>query len=263
MLARRCAHWQRAEVPGNRVFRPCIPPGHRTAESPRDLAGRLAEADGETMPAAAGPREGRWTPAGRTKGPGTTAERRCHGRPRAPDATCKRCEEMGISYYDALLPVREPGAGLRAVLARIRLPYRELASVCVPGGRVVLAFVSDSALLGPHVRGQLGSAESRPGAGRDALCAGGLPAATGLTGSGTGAMVVAGPQDDGGLRIWLIQAGQGVRPGHLLGRERWRHRVRARMRAVRRRADWPTWRAYHGKFRCGEDDARGGPAAAS
>jgi len=45
---------------------------------------------------------------------------------------------MGISYYDALLPVREPGAGLRAVLARIRLPYRVLASVCVPGGRVVL-----------------------------------------------------------------------------------------------------------------------------
>ncbi len=54
---------------------------------------------------------------------------------------------MGISYYDALLPVREPGAGLRAVLARIRLPYRVLASVCVPGGRVVLAFVSDSAVL--------------------------------------------------------------------------------------------------------------------
>jgi len=54
---------------------------------------------------------------------------------------------MGISYYDALLPVREPGVGLRAVLARIRLPYRVLASVCVPGGRVVLAFVSDSALL--------------------------------------------------------------------------------------------------------------------
>ncbi len=54
---------------------------------------------------------------------------------------------MGISYYDALLPVREPGAGLRAVLARIGLPYRVLVSVCVPGGRVVLAFVSDSALL--------------------------------------------------------------------------------------------------------------------
>jgi len=54
---------------------------------------------------------------------------------------------MGAGYYDALLPVREAGAGLRGVLAGIRLPYRVLASVCVPGGRIVLAFVSDSALL--------------------------------------------------------------------------------------------------------------------
>jgi hypothetical protein len=52
------------------VFRPGIRPGHRTAESPRDLAGRLAEVDGEMTPAAAGPREGRWAPAGRTEGPG-------------------------------------------------------------------------------------------------------------------------------------------------------------------------------------------------
>lgn len=52
-----------------------------------------------------------------------------------------------MNYYDALLPVREPGAHLRAMLAPIGLPYRVLASVCVPGGRVVLAFVSDSALL--------------------------------------------------------------------------------------------------------------------
>ncbi len=54
---------------------------------------------------------------------------------------------MGVSYYDALLPVREPGAGLWTALVGIRLPYRVLASVRVPGGRVVLAFVSDSALL--------------------------------------------------------------------------------------------------------------------
>jgi CobW/HypB/UreG, nucleotide-binding domain len=51
------------------------------------------------------------------------------------------------SFYDALLPVREPGSGLRDVLAGIRLPYRVSASVCVPGGRLVLAFVSDSARL--------------------------------------------------------------------------------------------------------------------
>jgi hypothetical protein len=54
---------------------------------------------------------------------------------------------MTISYYDALLPVREPRAGLREVLAGIRLPYRVLASVCMPGGQIVLAFVSDNAML--------------------------------------------------------------------------------------------------------------------
>ncbi len=75
------------------------------------------------------------------------AERRCHGRAHAPDAACKGYEEMGVSYYDALLPVREAGAALQGVLAGIRLPYRVLASVCVPGGQIVLAFVSDSSLL--------------------------------------------------------------------------------------------------------------------
>jgi len=54
---------------------------------------------------------------------------------------------MGVSYYDALLPVREPGADLPGVVAGIRLPYRVLASVGVPAGRIVLAFVSDCARL--------------------------------------------------------------------------------------------------------------------
>ena len=54
---------------------------------------------------------------------------------------------MGVDYYDALVPVREPGVGLSGVVAGIRLPYRVLASVGVPGGRIVLAFVSDSARL--------------------------------------------------------------------------------------------------------------------
>ena len=54
---------------------------------------------------------------------------------------------MSVSYYDALVPVREPGAGLPDVLAGIRLPHRVLASVGVPAGRIVLAFVSDSARL--------------------------------------------------------------------------------------------------------------------
>ena len=52
-----------------------------------------------------------------------------------------------MSYYDALLPVHEAGAGLQGVLAGIQLPYRVLASVCMPGGRIVLAFISDSSLL--------------------------------------------------------------------------------------------------------------------
>jgi hypothetical protein len=54
---------------------------------------------------------------------------------------------MGLSYYDALLPVREPANGLQDVMAGLRLPHRVLASICVPAGRIVLAFVSDSAQL--------------------------------------------------------------------------------------------------------------------
>jgi CobW/HypB/UreG, nucleotide-binding domain len=51
---------------------------------------------------------------------------------------------MGISYYDALLPVREPGAALPTAMTALRLPYRVLASIGLPAGRVVVAFVSDS-----------------------------------------------------------------------------------------------------------------------
>ena len=54
---------------------------------------------------------------------------------------------MGVSYYDALLPVREAGAGLRSVVAGIGLRYRVLVSIGVPAGRIVVAFVSDSARL--------------------------------------------------------------------------------------------------------------------
>lgn len=54
---------------------------------------------------------------------------------------------MSASYYDALLPVREPGGDPREVLAGIRLPYRVLASIGMPGGRIVVAFVSDSVIL--------------------------------------------------------------------------------------------------------------------
>ena len=54
---------------------------------------------------------------------------------------------MSVRYYDTMLPAREPGAGLPGMLADIRLPYRALASISVPAGRIVLAFVSDSARL--------------------------------------------------------------------------------------------------------------------
>ena len=54
---------------------------------------------------------------------------------------------MAVNYYDTLLPVREPGAGLRNAMAGLRLPYQVLASIGVPTGRVVVAFVSDSAQL--------------------------------------------------------------------------------------------------------------------
>ena len=56
-------------------------------------------------------------------------------------------DEMGLSYYDALLPVREPGAGLLGMIASLRAPKRVLASIRVPGGRIVIAFLSDSARL--------------------------------------------------------------------------------------------------------------------
>ena len=54
---------------------------------------------------------------------------------------------MGASYYDMLLPVREPEADLHDVLAGIGFPCRVLASVQVPGGRIVLGLVSDSSRL--------------------------------------------------------------------------------------------------------------------
>ena len=70
---------------------------------------------------------------------------------------------MGVSYYDALLPVREAGASLRGVLAGLCLPHRVLASVGVPGGRVVVGLVSDSALLS----GMFAANWARAGDGRE------------------------------------------------------------------------------------------------
>ena len=54
---------------------------------------------------------------------------------------------MNVNYYDTLLPVRELGDDRRDAIAGIRLPYRALASIVVPAGRIVVAFASDSARL--------------------------------------------------------------------------------------------------------------------
>ena len=89
------------------------------------------------------------------------------------------------SYYDALLPVGTPGTDLRDMVAGIRLPYRVLASVCVPAGRIVLAFVSDSARLSGMFAANWAQAgtDQEPDATLYAL---GRPAATGLMEGGTG-----------------------------------------------------------------------------
>jgi hypothetical protein len=92
-----------------------------------------------------------------------------------PDHASEEFGEMGVNYYDALLPVREPGAGLSGMVAGIRLPYRVLVSVGVPAGRIVLAFVSDSARLSRMFAANW--APARTGQQPDAtLCALGRPA---------------------------------------------------------------------------------------
>jgi hypothetical protein len=60
---------------------------------------------------------------------------------------CEECEEMGASYYDALLPAREPEADLRDVVACIALAPPVVASVRMPAGRIVLGLVSDNPRL--------------------------------------------------------------------------------------------------------------------
>ena len=59
----------------------------------------------------------------------------------------RKAIKMGVSYYDMLLPVRAPGDGLPGMVAGLRLPHRVLASIGVPAGRIIVAFVSDSARL--------------------------------------------------------------------------------------------------------------------
>jgi hypothetical protein len=82
---------------------------------------------------------------------------------------------MGVSYYDALLPVREPGASLRSAMASLRPPYRVLASIGIPAGRIVVAFVSDSARLSRMFAANW--AQAGPGQEPDAtLCALARPA---------------------------------------------------------------------------------------
>ncbi len=142
------------DMPGTLRFVPCdhdhnlggrLPP---QGPPPPDLRTRLVRTRGQPgRTAAREPWGAVGLFAGGPRARATTAERRCRGRGRPPMLPFERCDEMGVSYYDALLPVREPGPGLRDMVAGIRLPYRTLASICVPAGRIVLAFVSDSARL--------------------------------------------------------------------------------------------------------------------
>jgi hypothetical protein len=161
------------------------------------------------------------------KGRAAAAEPRCRGWPPVPMAVREECDQLGVSYYDTLLPIREPGPGLRDAMAGLRLPYRALASIVVPAGRVVVAFVSDSAQLSRLFAANWAQA-------------------------GTG-------QD--GLRLRLLSAGQNLCAGHLFRRERGRHIVLARMRIVSRRGDRSAGSCHHREFRGREDHTRRGAAA--
>ena len=92
---------------------------------------------------------------------------------------------MSASYYDALLPVREPSADPQGVLAGIRLPYRVLASICIPGGRIVVAFISDSVILSRMFAANWARAEAGQEADATLYALARPPAATDLIESGT------------------------------------------------------------------------------
>jgi CobW/HypB/UreG, nucleotide-binding domain len=51
---------------------------------------------------------------------------------------------VSASYYDALPPIRELSDDHAAAVADVRFPFRALASISVPAGRIVVAFISDS-----------------------------------------------------------------------------------------------------------------------
>jgi hypothetical protein len=84
----------------------------------------------------------------------------------------RKAIKMGVSYYDALSPVRTPGDGLPGVVAGLRLPCRVLASVGMPAGRIVLALVSDSARLSGMFAANWAPGRGRCAAGRHAVRAG-------------------------------------------------------------------------------------------
>jgi hypothetical protein len=54
---------------------------------------------------------------------------------------------MSASYYDALLPVRELRGDQAGVVVGLHLPHRVAGAVLVPGGRIVVEFISDNAGL--------------------------------------------------------------------------------------------------------------------
>jgi hypothetical protein len=54
---------------------------------------------------------------------------------------------MDLSYYDTITTVRELRGDRADLVASLPLPHRVVASVAVPAGRLVVRFITDSALL--------------------------------------------------------------------------------------------------------------------
>ncbi len=73
---------------------------------------------------------------------------------------------MSVSYYDAIVPVRDLRGDPAVITSGLHLPHRAVGSILVPDGRVVVAFASDSASLTRMFAGNWARAE--PGAEPDA-----------------------------------------------------------------------------------------------
>jgi hypothetical protein len=80
---------------------------------------------------------------------------------------CAACSDeqpdraVTIGYYDALAPVVDLGDDQMTAISGIRLPFRTMASIDVPGGRIVVALLSDSSRLSRMFAAHWGPAADR------------------------------------------------------------------------------------------------------